>query len=345
MKKNQHIFTLLSGLFAVGLMTTEPILAADASYHLLKEIPIRDGGKWTAMAVDETGRRLYAAHGSRVEVINLNNETPAGAITDTPDVRGLAIAPSFHMGFASSGKAQAVSLVDLNTLRTTTKMKTGVEPAAVVFEPSKLQLYAFNQGDHSATAGEADDGDFLATIDLGGKPSSAATDSKATYDSKNGRVFSSIEDKNEVVAIDVGTHKLTDHWPVAPGQSPRSLAYDAANHRLLVACANKLLVLLDSTNGKVLATVPIGDGAGEVVYDSASQNVFSSATDGTVTIIHEDAPDKITVLQTLKTKPGANVLGLDGKTHKIYVGSADFAGTGNASNPIPGTSKILIYGM
>ena len=132
---------------------------------------------------------------------------------------------------------------------------------------------------------------------------------------------------------------------MAPGQSPRSLACDAANHRLFVACANKLLVLLDSTNGKVDATVPIGDGAGDVVYDSSTQNAFSSAADGTVTIIHEEAPDKITALQTLKTKPGATVLGLDGKTHKIYVGSADFAGTGAAPNPIPNTSKILVCGM
>lgn len=245
------------------------------------------------------------------------------------------------MGFASSGNAQSVSLVDLKTLRTTAKMKTGANPAAVVFEPSKLQLYSFNQGDHSATAGEADDGDFLATIDLDGKPSFATTDVKATFESKNGRVYSSIEDKNEVVAIDVGTHKLTDHWPVAPGQLPCSMAYDGANHRLFVACANKLLVLLDSTNGKVVATAPIGDGAGDVAYDTVTQNVFSLTADGIVTTARVDAPDKITVLQTLTTKPGSSVLGLDGKTYKIYVGSVDAQG----ANPIPGTSKILVYGM
>jgi DNA-binding beta-propeller fold protein YncE len=341
MKMNQSCFTLLSGLFAAGLMATEPVLAADAHYHLVKEIPVRDGGKWTAMAVDETGRRLYAAHGSRIEVINLDKEVPTGVITDTPDVRGLAIAPGFHMGFASSSKAQSVSLVDLNSLRTTTKMKTGVEPAAVVFEPGKLQLYAFNQGDHSATAGEADDGDFLATIDLGGKPSAATTDSKADYESKGSRVFSSIEDKNEVVAIDAGTHKVTDHWPVAPGQSPGSMVYDGANHRLFVACANKLLVVLDGANGKVVATASIGEGAGDIAYDSATENVFSSTADGAVTIVHVDAPNKITVLQTLNTKPGSSVLGLDGKTHKIYVGSVDVQG----ANPVPGTAKILVYGM
>src|SRR5450756_593473 len=226
MKIDRIQFKFAAGFFVVGLMIAGRLQAADAPYHLLKEIPMRDGGTWTALTVDETGRRLYAAHGSRIEVINLNNEAPVGAITDTAEVEGFAIAPSFHMGFVSSGKAQAVSLVDLNSLRTTTKMKTGANPVAVVFEPSKLQLYSFNQGEHSATVGEADDGDFLATIDLGGKPSGATTDAKANFESKNGRVYASIEDKNEVVAIDVATHKVTDHWPAAPGQSPGGMVYD-----------------------------------------------------------------------------------------------------------------------
>lgn len=335
-------FRLLSGLFVLSLLTAHPLLAAeDPPYHFLKEIPVRDGGKWTALTVDETGRRLYAAHGSRIEVINLDKETPVGAITDTSDVQGFAVAPNFNLSFASSGNSASVSLVDLKTLRTTAKMKTGSGPTAVVFEPSKLQLYAFNQTDHSVTAGEADDGDFLATIDLGGKPSSATTDAKANYESKNGRVYSSIEDKDEVVAIDVATHKVTNHWPLAPGQSPRRLVYDGANHRLFVACANKLLVILDGTNGRVVATAPIGEGAGDVAYDSATQTVFSSTADGTLTIAHVDAPDKITVLQTLKTKPGSALLGLDGRTHKIYVVTVDVQG----SNPIPGTSKILVFGL
>ena len=105
-------------------------------------------------------------------------------------------------------------------------------------------------------------------------------------------------------------------------------------------CANKLLVVLDGTTGKLIATAPIGEGAGNVAYDSATQNLFCSTKDGTLTIAHFDAPDKITVLQTLKTKTGSSVLGLDGETHKIYVGLADVQG----ENPVPGTSKILVYG-
>lgn len=328
---------------AVLLLAGISASAADEPYHLLKTIPVRGDGAWTAMAVDEVAQRLYAAHGNRIEVINLARESPLGAITDISDVRDFIVVPNFRMGYATSGKMNEARLVDLINLRATATMKTGKTPGKIVFEPSRLEIYAFNQGDNSATAGEADDGDYEATIDLGGKPSCAVADIKANYESKKGRVFVGLEDKNEVAVINAQTRKLTDHWSLAPGQKPEGMAYDVANNRLFIACANKLLVLMNSTNGSVMATVPIGAEAGNIVYDSSSQNLYHAGDDGTLTIIHEDTPDKLTVVQTLKTKPGSSVLGLDGKTHKIYVGSADLTGAG--ANPIPNSLKILIYGM
>ena len=344
MKTKMQLLCL--GLGLANFFAITSAFAADGEYHLLKEISVRDGGAWTALAVDEAGHRLYAAHGNRVEVINLNNDSPVGAITDTPDVRGFAIAPTFNLGFASSGKEQAVNLVDLKSLRTTTKMKTGTGPTAVVVEPSKLQLYSFNQGDHTVTAGEADDGDFLATIDVGGKPVAAVADS-ISYETKNGRVLASIEDKDEVIAVDVTMHKISSRWPVSPGRSPRGLAYDAAHKLLFVACANRLLLVMDAASGKVVTSIPIGDGAGQVAYDSSTQTIFCACNDGTLTIANEDAPDKVSVVQTLKTRAGSTVLAVDTKSQKIFIGTADFA-TGNSdapfSSPVPGTLKVQVFG-
>lgn len=323
-------------LVSLGLLS---VSAMAQEYHLLKEIPAREGGAWAAMAVDETTHRLYAAHGNRVEVINLNSDTPAGAVTDISDIRGFALGPNFHMGYATSGKTQCASLVDLNTLRRGEKMKTGANPTAMVYEPGKLQLYAFNQGDHSATAAEADDGDFLATIDLGGKPTGAVAEA-AAYDTTNPRVFASIEDKNEVVAIDGATHKISSRWAVAPGQSPQGLACDPANHLLFVACTNDLLLALDSTAGKVVASVPVGGGAGTVAFDPGTREIFCASSDGTVTIAQADTAGKMDVLQTIKTKAGATVLAADAKTHKVYLGAADFVN----GAPVAGSLKISVYG-
>lgn len=342
MKKIKNHMIGIAGIIAL-LLASQSLTAADAPYHLLTTIPVHGEGAWTAMAVDEAAQRLYAAHGSRIEVINLSKGSPLGAITDIADVRDFIIVPNFRLGYASSGKTDEACLVDLINLRATAKMNTGKNPGPIVYEPSRLEIYAFNQGDHSATAGEADDGDYEATIDLESKPACAVADNNANYESKKGRVFVGLEDKNEIAVINAQTRKVTDHWSLEPGKMPKAIAYDAENNRLLIACANKLLVVMNSTNGNVAATAPIGMNAGKIVFDAASHDVFCAAADGTLTILHQDAPDKLTVVQTLKTKPDSSVLGIDGKSHKIYVGTADF--TRITSNPIPNSLKIMVYGM
>src|ERR1019366_10723490 len=89
-------------------------------------------------------------------------------------------------------------------------------------------------------------------------------------------------------------------------------------------CGNKLMVMMDSTSGKVVATVPIGQGVDGSAFDPKTQLAFASCGDGTTTIAHEDSPDKLTVVQTLKTERGARTMALDPKTHKIYLPTAQF---------------------
>src|SRR5205823_10066765 len=113
-------------------------------------------------------------------------------------------------------------------------------------------------------------------------------------------------------------------WPIAPGEEASGMAIDLAHHRLFIGCHNKLMEMIDSTNGKVVATVPIGEGVDANAFDSGTQYAFSSCGDGTVTIAHEDTPEKLTVVQTLKTERGARTMTLDIRTHKIYLASARF---------------------
>ena len=131
------------------------------------------------------------------------------------------------------------------------------------------------------------------------------------------------------------------------------MAYDAQNKRLFLGCGNKLMVMMDSETGKVLSSVPIGQGVDATKFDSGTMLAFCSCGDGTVTIAHEDSPDKLTVVQTIKTEPRARTMALDTKTHKIYLASARFGAAtdqpsgGKKGRPsaVPGTFKVLVYGM
>ena len=331
-------FAGMAGICAMG---------ADAPYRLLKEIAIGGERGWDYLSVDAAARRLYVTHATTVVVIDLDTEAVVGAITNTPGVHGFALAPELQRGFASNGRENSVSIVDLRSLQTVAKVPAGENPDAILYEPGRREVYSFNGRGNSATVLEAASTNVIATIALPGKPEFAATDPAV------GRVYCNIEDTNAVVAIDTRTHQIVNTWPTAPGEEPAGMAIDSAQHRLFIGCHNRLTVIMDSTNGHVLATVPIGQGVDANVFDPGTRLVFSSCGDGTVTIAREETPGRPTVVQTLATERSARTMALDPKTHRIYLASARFEPQPEAApgaprprpNIISGSMKILMYGM
>ncbi len=341
MHPNSRLLCLLT--LSVLAIAAASVRGADGSYHFLKEIPVGGDGGWDYLSVDDAARRLYVSHATKVVVIDLDKEEVVGEIADTPGIHGIALAPKLGRGFTSNGRENKSSIVDLKTLKTLSKIDTGPNPDAILYEPGQQEVYTFNGRGKSATVFEANSGKVVATISLSGKPEFAASDTKA------GRVYCNIEDKSEVTAIDTKTHQVVNNWPIAPGEEASGMAFDAAHHRLFLGCGNKLMVMMDSATGKVLATVPIGQGVDANAFDSGTQLAFASCGDGTVTIAHEDSPEKLTVVQTLKTERGAKTMALDPKTHKIYLGAVKYEATAEGSKARPkavaGSFKILVYGM
>ncbi len=337
-----NIFKSKGWLAATGFLVLAPIapVGAEGLYHFLKEIPVGGEGGWDYLSVDEAARRLYVTHATKVVVIDLEKDTIVGEIADTQGVHGVALAPKLHRGFVSNGKEATVSIVDLDTLKTLSKVPTGEKPDAILFEPGREEVYAFNGTSHSVTIFAAATGKVVATTPLSGKPEFATCDTEA------GRVYCNIEDKSELVAIDTKSHQVVNTWPIAPGESASGLAFDVAHHRLFLGCDNKLMVMMDSTNGKVAGSVPIGEGVDANAFDAGTQLAFSSNGEGNVTIAHEDSPDKLTVKDTLVTQPGARTMALDPKTHRIYLASAKYdpADTGKKRRKmLPGSFKVLVY--
>lgn len=320
---------------------------ADGPYHLLKEIPVGGEGGWDILSVDAASRRLYVSHATKVVVIDTDKNEVAGEIADTPGVHAFVAVADAQRGFSSNGKENKSSMVDLKTLKTLAKVDTGENPDAMTYDPGQGEVYVFNGHGNSATVIEAKSGKVVATVALPGKPEFGAADPKA------GRVYCNIEDKSEVAAIDTKTHQVVNTWPIAPGEEASGMGIDVAHHRLFLGCHNKMMVMMDSTNGKVIATVPIGDRVDGNEFDPGTQFAFSSNGEGNVTVTHEDTPDKLTVVQTLVTERGARTMALDPKTHNVYLPSAKFEPQStpkpgeSRQRPkiIPGTFKILVYGM
>lgn len=320
--------------------------AAEPNYHLLKEIAVGGEGSWDYLSVDSAARRLYVTHGSHIVVIDLDKETVVGDIANTPGVHGFALAPELGRGFSSNGGEAKAGIVDLKSLATVAKVDTGAGPDAILYEPGRQEVYTFNGRGNSATVFGAKSGAVVATIALPGKPEFGVADASV------GRVYLNIENQNAVVAIDTKTHAVVNTWPIAPGESASGMAFDAAHHRLFLGCENQVMVMMDSATGKVVATVPIGQRVDANAFDAGLQLAFSSNGEGTVTIAHEDSPDKLTVVQTLKTQPSARTMALDPKTHKIYLSTATMRAQATAESGAPrqrpamapDSFKVLVYG-
>jgi hypothetical protein len=315
-------------------------------YRFIKEIAVGGDTGWDYLSIDSAARRLYVTHGSHIVVLDMDSESPVGDIPDTPGVHGFAIAPDLGRGFSSNGAEAKVSIVELATLKTLGKIDTQEGPDAIVYEPGRKEVYAFNGRAHSATVIAAPTGKVVATVPLPGKPEFAAADPAAN------RVFVNIEDKSEIVAIDTAQHQVVNTWPIAPGESASGMAIDVAHHRLFIGCENKLMLMIDSTNGKVVASVPIGSGVDANAFDPELQLAFSSNGEGTLTIAHEDASRKLSVVQTVSTQRSARTMALDPKTHRVYLAAATLV---PAPEPapgaprhrpatVPGSFKILVYG-
>jgi DNA-binding beta-propeller fold protein YncE len=337
------------GIAGLVFMLTESttVCGVTEGYRFVKEIPVGGEGGWDYVAADETARRLYVSHASKVIVIDSEKDSIIGEIADTPGIHGFAIAPELGRGYSSNGQEDKVSIVDLKTLKTLSKVETGENPDAILYEPSKQEVYAFNGRGSSATVIDAKTGEVISTISLPGKPEFATADPKAS------RVYCNIEDKSEVVAIDATSHRVVNTWPIAPGEEASGMAIDLAGHRLFLGCNNKMMAMMDDTNGKVITTVPIGSGVDANAFDPGTQLAFASCGDGTVTVAHEESPDKLTVVQTLPTERGARTMALDPKTHRIYLPAAKYeavppqAAGAPRQRPkiVPGTFKVLVYEM
>ena len=332
------VFSLLAALIA-------PDCRADIRYHFRKEIPVAGDEGWDCLSVDEGARRLYVTHATKIVVIDLDKNEVVGDINDTPGVHGFAIAHDLGRGFSSNGKENKAAIVDLKTLKTISKVDTGENPDLIIFEPRQHEVYVFNGRGKSATVFEAGSGKIVATIPLSGKPEFAVSDPAA------GRVYCNIEDKSEVAVIDVKAHAVVNNWPVAPGEEPSGMAIDLDHHRLFLGCGNKLMLMMDSSNGKILGSVPIGEHVDGNAFDPQTQLAFASCGDGTVTIAKEETPEKLAVTQILETEKGARTMALDPKTHRIYLASAKFeplpeqtpGAPRRRPKIIPNTFKVLVY--
>jgi DNA-binding beta-propeller fold protein YncE len=315
------------------------LYAADPNYHVVKEIQIGGEGGWDYLIVDAATHRLYASHATKIVVADTETGKVVGEIPDTAGVHGFALAPDLGREFTSNGRANSSTIVDLKTLAPLGTVQTGANPDRIRYLRGRKEVWTFNHTGKSITAFDPMTGKVIATIDVGGVLEEAVEDAAAN------RVYVNVEDKGAIGVVDTVKHALVATWPIAGCEGPTGLAFDEKNHLLLSACDGKMAVT-DSRSGAAVTSFPIPgrvDGNG---FDPATGLAFASSGTGVLTIAHEDARDKFTVVQTVKTQPSGRTMWLDPTTHNVFVPVGTTTQGPNGRGQIaPNSMKILVLAM
>jgi len=324
--------------FVLVLACSSLSFAARPKFHIIDSLALGGLGDGDELAVDSTSGHLCISRGSFVQVIDMQDYSLVGNVPDTRGVHGIAVAPITGRGYTSNGADSSVTVFDLSTLNVVARISIdGVNPDAILFDRFTGRIFTFNSGSGNATVIDAATNGVLGTVELNGRPSGAVSDQQGT-------IYVTIEDRGELAEIDARTMAVLHRWPLAPGKSPRGLAIDPVRRRLFSGCSNRLLVVVDAGNGRVISTLPIGRDVGAVAFDPANRTVFTSNGEGTITVIAEKSAHSYRVEDIVPTRKGARTLVVDDRTHRLYTVTAAFAPPSQAAPGHPHPPPVMVPG-
>ena len=342
-------FVVCASLLVLGALALASPPAG--RYHLLKKIslPAAPGGGeyFDYITVDSDARRVYVSHGTEVVVLDADKWSTVGTIGGLQRCHGVALVKDLNKGFITDGDGQKVVIFDIKTLKVTGEVKTNQpDTDSLTYDPASKLIFTFNGDSKNSTVIDPVKQTVVKNIDLGGGVEFPVADGK-------GMIYDNNEEKNDVVAIDTKTLTVKARWPVAPAGTPVAMAMDRQHRRLFSAGRGpQMLVMMDADNGKVLQSFPITAGVDANVFEPATGLLFVSTREGMIHIYHEDSPDKLSEVETVKTEYGAKTMGVDSKTHNLFLSTSDFdppaAPTAKQPNPLPrakpGNFRVLVYG-
>jgi len=308
--------------FVLVLSCATLTLTAAGPYAKIADIHIGGAGGFDYLTPDPANHRLYVSHGNEVVVIDTMANTVVGKIGPLTAMHGIAVAPALGKGFITEGRnGNKIAVFDLKTLAITDRVaidgQPEANPDAILYEPTKQQVWSFNHTGKTVTIIDAKTNAIVATAPLSGTAETGQADASI------GKVFINIEDTDSIDVVDMATYKVIANYKVDPASSPTGMAIDAAAHHLFVG-GGDALVMMDTRTGTVVASSPICKGTDATWYDAAQKMAFVSCSDGHITAVNVSG-DTLSIAQTIDTARGARTMALDPMTHRLYTAAITYA--------------------
>src|ERR1700681_3048633 len=308
-----RLLTTLTVLFAISLAAPH---IGHAQTFKVEKFDIKGDGGTDYVAVESGTGRVFVSRANHMMVVDGATGKVLGDIPNTPGVHGAGIATKAGHGFTTNGGDSTVTMFDLKTLAVIKQIKGEVGGLAGIMydEPDdKIILTNHSRPIGTLVALDPKTGDIVGTAQLeDNAPEGAAADGK-------GHIFVNNETKNTIQVIDVKTWKATASWPLDPCKGPTGIAYDKASNRIFSGCSNTSVVV-DASTGKIVATIKNGTRVDALGWDPSRKLIYiPNGGEGNVTVVHQDAADKYTVVATVATFAGAKTIAVDPATHNAYL--------------------------
>lgn len=315
--------------------------SAEPAYRLTATVPLGSPERWDYVVADPASHRVYVAHGDRVAVIDAVHATLIGNVAGIAGgTHGTAISAAAGLGFSDDGEAGQVVAFDLRTLAVVKRLPAAEDADAVVADPLTGHVFVIEGDPHSITVVDPVKLAVIDTIASGEQMEYAVADGA-------GYLFVAGEEKGDLIDIDSRTDKVLAHRPVPGCTRPHGLAIDRATGRLFMGCTNATMMVIDTTDGHVVARLPIGRGSDAVAFDPVRRRVFSSnGIDGTVSVYQQTDADHYRALPTLATQVSGRTMAVDPTSGRLFVAAArtDPAPTpGGRARAQPGTLALLVF--
>jgi DNA-binding beta-propeller fold protein YncE len=343
MLKFSPVRTLISVVGACAyLALASASQAADAPglYRISKTIALGAPERWDYLSFEPASNRVYVAHSDRIDVIDLSAGKIVGQVM-VDGANGAAIVTAVGKGYAGSRAGKSAVVFDLNTLKVLKTLPALEDTDAVIYDPASKRVFVMQGDPHSMTVIDTTSDSVVMTIHLDGQPEFAAVDG-------GGKLYVNIEDRREIQRVDTKTGKVDATWPVAACDSPHGLAIDNESHRLFTSCVNAKLLVVNATNGAIVATLPIGMHSDAAAFDTGTKRAFSSNGDGTLSVIQQQGADQYKSLGEVATQLGARTMAVDPKTGRIFLVTGDYTEVDPSAKDLrkryavkPGSTRLL----
>jgi glutamine cyclotransferase len=324
MKKLIHFSRVLLG---IGLLAGNAFAQDSAApYKVLDTTQLMGNGGIDYVYADNDERRVYVPRGTQTFVFDLDRHKYIGSITNVGG-HGVAIDTATHHGVSSSSPP---SLFDTETMQKIKSIEVQGRPDGILREPFTGKIFILSHEAPSITMIDPKDGMVAGTIDVGGAMEQAQSDGQ-------GKLYVDVEDEKKIAVVDVTTLKVITKYDLGESAGePGGLGLDVKNHILFAMCANpNVCVVVNADDGKILATLPIGNGTDGGGFNPATMEAWSSQRDGTLTIIKENSPTSFAVEQTVQTKAGCKTSSLDTKNNVIVLVCTERLPQAASATPAP----------